>query len=84
MPKRTLEEKCLAKYETAWRTALTMADNDKTVAVGIFQAITKAEVFKKAGAKLRAAAVNGRRNRWTDLTEITSCFKNRVRQKQSI
>ena len=56
MPKRTLEEKCLAKYETAWRTALTMADNDKTVAVGIFQAITKAEVFKKAGAKLRAAA----------------------------
>ena len=47
MSKRTLEEKCLAKYETAWRTALTMADNDKTVAVGIFQAITKAETLDK-------------------------------------
>ena len=79
MSKRTLEEKCLAKYETAWRTALTMADNDKTVAVGIFQAITKAEVFKKSWSEAPGSGLTqrgGRRNRWTDLTEITSCFKN--------
>ena len=47
MPKRTLQDRCQDKYETAWRTALTMADNDQTVAVGIFQAITKAESLDK-------------------------------------
>jgi hypothetical protein len=40
--------------------------------------------LKKSWSEAPGSGRNGRRNRWTDLTEITSCFKNRVRQKQSI